>query len=191
MIEKIKNPKNVAIVTLITCLISIIYVLILNMSYGKLDDLSYFLKECLRDIFMSSSLTILIYLGLILFKGKINLSLLNKITLVQFGIILFMVISVVNGYFMNFSNIGYLLLVLAVAVNLLLLELNKKINITLFMIIEYVIFLIHIIPFNYLEIYKAIAVLFPKGLILHLFYLPFIYYIYLYGKSKNRKELKK
>ena len=191
MIDKIKNPKNVAIVTLITCLISIGYVLILNISYGMLDDFGYFLTECLRDTFMSSSLTILIYLGLILFKKKINLSLLNKITLVQFGIILFMVISVVNGYFMNFSNVGYLLLVLVVAINLLLLELGKRINATLFMIIEYVIFLIHIIPFNYLGMHKAIAVLFPKGLLLHLFYMPFIYYMYLYGKSKNRKELRK
>ena len=191
MIDKIKNPKNVAIVTLITCLISIIYVLILNVSYGMLDDFGYFLTECLSDIFMSSSLTILIYLGLIVFKKKINLSLLNKVTLVQFGIIFFMVISVANGYFLNFSNIGYLLLVLVVAINLLLLELNKKINATLFMIIEYVIFLIHIIPFNYLGMHKAIAVLFPKGLILHLFYIHFIYYMYLYGKSKNRKELRK
>lgn len=201
MLDKIKNPKNIAIITLIASLISIIYSCCSNFSFPIFDDFGYFLIACLKDMFMTSAITISIYLGLILFKRKVNLSLLNKITLIQLGIILLISIIfynrniIVYGYYIHNVSIEYSLLVLIIAVNLLLLELNKKINVKVFMIIEYVLLLIFIIPFKFNNYYyfkfRQDFLIVIKEFITYLFYIPFIYYMYLYGKSKNRKELRK
>lgn len=94
-------------------------------------------------------------------------------------------------YGVSIVCISELLLPIILLVNFYMIVKNKKYNPMLFFIFEYIILLFIIIPiFLFGTNIKIILSNIYSNLISRAFLIPFIFYVYLYGKSKNRKESK-
>lgn len=205
MLEKIKNPKIVAIITFVSCIISYLSILVgYLISKGSeyvVNYLPMFMYKYLLDILLTTPFLLIVYFAFVLFKMK-KIKILNILLIIQF-ILSFLVgiyfyfyeyLISMGGVLMTIqSDIYYLLLLLSFIINIIFIVANKKYNYKLFTIIQTCLFLIYILfgrtmSFHFRVDNEAYLLSYPHKIILYLEFIPFIYYLYLYGKSKNRKD---
>lgn len=189
LINKLKNPKSIALITLGLAAVSVIDSIVQG-----IKSIEYF-DYTIYEILMITSLFTIVYLMLILFKKNINIKKMNIIMIIQYiiAIALLLYFDIKYGFksIVSIVWVAESLLPIILLVNFYMIVKNKKYNPMIFLILEYIILLFIIIPiFPYGTNMKIILSYIYSNLISRAFLIPFIFYMYLYGKSKNRKELK-
>lgn len=186
MINRLKNPKNVALLTLGLAVISVVYSIVQGIRFPE-----YF-QYTIYEILIITSLSTAIYFALILFGRNINVKKINRIMIIQYIVAFaFQLLYLRNYNFIaiNTVNIAICLMPIILLINFYMIVENKKYKPIIFLIMEYIILLFIIIPFFGFEFKLEIIVSWIcSDLISRGFLIPFIFYLYLYGKSKVERN---
>ena len=187
MINRLKKPRNVALLTLGLAIISVIYSIVQGIRFPE-----YF-EYTIYEILIMTSLSTAIYFALILLGRNINVKKINRIMIVQYIVAFaFQLLYLRNYNFIaiNTVNIAICLILIILLINFYLIVENKKYKPIIFLIIEYILLFFIIIPFFAFGIIKLEIIInsICYGLISRGFLIPFIFYLYLYGKSKVERN---